>query len=124
MVAAAGFGVAGQQVALGVHLAGLLQVSPPRLAVIVLVDEIVARVVGRVDVDHLDCPKVGLVEQLQDFQVFPFDEEMLGLVPIDRLIGCGLQAGCARRLDSTKGVFLACPGEGVSVLVSQSIDVT
>ena len=83
MVAPAGLGVAGEDVALGVDLARLLQVGLERLAVVVLVDEVVAGVVGRVDVDHLDLAHIGLVEELEHLQVLALDEEVLGGLPVD-----------------------------------------
>ena len=59
-----------------VHLPGAAQVVLGGLAEVVAVDEVVAGVVGRVDVDHLDTPGVGLLEELERVQIVRLDEEV------------------------------------------------
>lgn len=66
---------------------------------IVGVDEIVAGVVRRVDVDHLDLAEIALLQKLEDFQIIALDVEVFGSVPVlalchtraqgltDRLVG-------------------------------------
>jgi hypothetical protein len=49
-----------------------------RLAEVVVVDEVVAGVVRRVDVDQLDATGVRLVQQLERLEIVPLDEEMAG----------------------------------------------
>ena len=41
----------------------------------------------------------------------------------DRLLGRGIQAGGAGRLDGAEGVALAGPGEGVGVVAGQGVEV-
>ena len=50
--------------------AGLFPVGFARLAVIVTVDEIVAGVVGRINVEALDLFTVGGEEALERFEIF------------------------------------------------------
>ena len=64
-----------------------------RLGEVVVVDEVVARVVRRVDVDELDLAEVRLLEQLQRVEVVALDEEVLRGVEVD-----GLLADRAERL--------------------------
>ena len=45
--------------------------------IVVGIDEVVASVVWRVDVNHLDLAKVRLLKQLKDFEVVPFDDHVL-----------------------------------------------
>ena len=56
-----GLDVGDQAVAGGVGLAGLDEVVSGALAEVVVVDEIVASVVRRIDVDHLDPAEIGLL---------------------------------------------------------------
>ena len=44
---------------------------------------------GRVDVDHLDLPEVGLLEEFECVQVVALDEEVLGGVEIHALLPAG-----------------------------------
>ena len=60
------------------------EVVVARLGEVVVVDEVVAGVVGRVDVDELDLAEVRLLEQLQRLEVVALDEEVLGGVEVDR----------------------------------------
>jgi hypothetical protein len=56
------------------YLTGLTKVRRVRVGEIVVIDEIVAGVVGRIDVDQLYPPEIRFVEKLQNLKVFPFDE--------------------------------------------------
>ena len=40
---------------------------------VIIVDEVIARVVGRVDVDHLDLAEVGLLQELEGVEVVAFE---------------------------------------------------
>ena len=114
VVASAGLRVGGEQIALGVLLAGQLQVGGQRVGVVVGVDKIVAGVVRWVNVDHLHSAKVGLVEELEDFQVVALDEEVLGGVKVHGFLAAGDEGGASRGLEQADGVALAGPGEGVA----------
>ena len=97
-------------------LTRVLEVGPETLAVVVRVDEVVAGVVGRVDVDHLDLAQVRLLEKLQDLKVVAFDDQVLGGVPVDALVLRGKERAEARGLDRLEAVGLAGPGQAVALL--------
>ena len=59
MEAAGGFGVGADLAALAVHLAGEFEVVLDVVLEVVGIDEVLAGVVGRVDVDELHLPGVG-----------------------------------------------------------------
>ena len=74
----------------GVHLdavlgdARLLPVGFLALCEVVGIDEVVAGVVGRVDIDALDAFAVGGSQEFEDFEVFAFDDEVaVGFVGVD-----------------------------------------
>ena len=80
----AGFGVGGEfTAALPFHLPGQPLIVADAVAVVVGVDEVLAGVVGRVDVDQLDPAGVALLEQLEHLQVVPLDHHVAGGVPLD-----------------------------------------
>ena len=114
--AAVGLGVGAELAALGVHLAGVLQVGLQALGVVVGVDEVVAGVVGRVDVDHLDLAQVRLLQELEHLEVVALDDEVLGGVEVDALLRAGAQGAEARRLDGLEAVGLARPVHAVALL--------
>ena len=116
MEATVGVGVGAEAVALVVNLPGVLQVGQQALGVVVGVDEVVAGVVGRVDVDHLDLAQVRLLQQLEDLEVVALDDEVLGGVEGDALFRGGAQGAEAGRLDGAEAVGLARPAHAVALL--------
>lgn len=44
---------------------------------IVIINEIVPRIIGRIDVDHLHLVQVGLLKKLQSFEVVALNVEVL-----------------------------------------------
>ena len=66
---------------------------------IIGIDEVVAGVVRRVDIDHFDLAEIALLQKLEDFQIIALDVEVFGGVPVlalrharaqglpDRLVG-------------------------------------
>lgn len=89
--ASVGGGVAGESIALVVVVAGDGAVFLAGLGEVVLVDEVIAGVVGRVDVDHLDLAPVVVAEELQHIQVIPLNVEVLRGVEVDGLLAAGSQ---------------------------------
>ena len=89
METAVGFRVRYQSVTLFVLLVGPFQKRLCAFGEIVFIDEVFAGVIGRVDVDHLDLPEVGLLEEFECVQVVALDEEVLGGVEIHALLPAG-----------------------------------
>ena len=84
--AAGGFGVGADLAAVTIDLAGELQVVSDIVAEVVRVDEVLAGVVGRVDVDELHLAGVGFLEELEDFEIVALDHEVARGVPIDAVL--------------------------------------
>ena len=63
-----------------------------RLLKIVPVDEIIARVVGRIDIDHLHLAEIALLQEFQHFQIVTLNIEVLRAVPVDALFLAGAQS--------------------------------
>ena len=86
-----------------------MQVGLQTLSEVVGIDELVARIVGRVDVNHLHLAEVRLLQELEYLKVVPLDEEILGLVEVDRLLAAGLERAHARLLNHFQQIRLSRP---------------
>ena len=82
MKASVGVGVLEQAVIVLVIHSHLLVFFFLRAHEIVGIDEVVAGVVRRVDVDHLHLAEIALLQQLKDFQIVALDVEVFGGVPV------------------------------------------
>ena len=58
---------------------------------IVGIDEVVAGVVRRINIDHLDLAKIALLQELEDFQIIALDVEVFSGVPVLALRHAGAQ---------------------------------
>ena len=87
----------------------------------VVVDEVVAGVVGRVDVDHLHLTQVALLEELQHLQVVPLDVQVFGGVPVLALLWAGAQGLADGLIGLHDGGLLAHPGELVGLVPLQHV---
>ena len=94
----------------------LREVVGAGLGEVVVVDEVVAGVVRRVDVDELDLAEVRLLEQLQRVEVVALDEEVLRRVEVDRLLAHRAERLGDRRVGGERGGALAGPVELVALL--------
>ena len=98
VVAAVGFGVG------ATCLAGLLFIVIQRIAEGIFVNEIVAGVVWRVDVDHLDLAVVRALEEFQYFEIVTF------------AVFLRTQCSSRRSLRLANGVSFARPSERIAFL--------
>ena len=73
MEAPVAFRVSHHAVTRFIVLTAVPQIIRSGLGKIILVDKVVASVVGRVDIDHLDLAQISLLQQLQDFQIVALD---------------------------------------------------
>jgi hypothetical protein len=96
------------------YLLRQLEVRLERVGVIVGIDKIVAGVVGRVNVNHLDAPKVRLVEEFQNFEVVAFDEQVLCVGDVHAFAWRGDERRAAWRLQEADRVALARPRERIT----------
>ncbi len=70
---------------------------------VIMIHKIIARVIWRVNINHLDLAHIGVLKQLQHFEVVALYVEVLGLVPIHAFFGTRAQ----RLVDGGSG-FLQC----------------
>lgn len=106
-IARFGFAISGE-------LSGLLEVVFEVVGVVVFIDEILAGVIGRVDIYHFDFARVGAFEDFEDFKVIAFDVEILRGIPIFGFLGAGAQCSCRGFLRFVFGLLFAAPTEFVS----------
>ena len=120
MEPAVALGVGNQATAFLVEITALRVIFGARFGKVVVVDEVVARVVGRVNVDELHLAGVGLFQNLQRVQVVALDVEVLRRIPILGLI----RLGNHRFVDGTTrldlSLALAGPGELISLTLTFS----
>ena len=82
MKASVGVGILEQAVFVLVVHSHLLVFFFLRAHEIIGIDEVVAGVVRRVDIDHLDLTEIALLQELEDFQIVALDVEVFSGVPI------------------------------------------
>ena len=116
METSVGFGVGLHACTRGVNLSCFQQVVINILAKIVVVDEVLARVVRRIDVDELDLAQVGFLQQLEGFQVVAFDEQVPGGVEVDAFFPAGAQCPGDGGIGGQQRLALAGPVELVALL--------
>ena len=98
------------RVALG-GLGGHFHVPGQWVGKVVLIHEVIARVVGRVYVDHLHLAEIGFLQQLQNLQVIALNIEVLRRVPIHAVPRYGPQGGGTAFLCQPQTVAFALPLE-------------
>ena len=97
MEAAIAVQVLHQAVAFLIKLPAVGQILLCALGKIILIHKVISSVVRRVDIDHLHLAQIGFLQQLEHFQVVPFDVEVLGIkaagsaVPPHALLPAGTQ---------------------------------
>ena len=91
MEAPVGIGVLEQTVFVLVVHSHLLVFFFLRAHEIIGVDKVVAGVVRRINVDHLDLAEIAFLQELENFQIVALDVEVFGGVPILALCHTGAQ---------------------------------
>ena len=91
MKASVGVGILEQAVFVLVVHSHLLVFFFLRAHEIVGIDEIVAGVVRRVNIDHLHLTEIALLQKLEDFQIVALDVEIFSGVPVLALRHAGAQ---------------------------------
>src|SRR5437763_957400 len=111
MIAAACFRIGRQQITFSICLPCELKVSLERIRVIVRVNEVLAGVVGRVNVDKLDASKVGLEQQLQNLQIVALYKNISRCLKVDGLFGIRHERAAAWSLQQRDSIVLTRPAE-------------
>ena len=83
---------------------------------VVIIDKIIARVVGRVDVDHFDLAEIGLLQELEGVEIVPFDEQVLGGVKVHAFFPAGAQGFGNGGIGRQHGLALARPVQMIALL--------
>lgn len=68
-----------QPVTLFIKLTTASKIALSILCKVILINKIISRVIGRVNVDHLDLAQIGFLQQLQHIQVVSLDIQILGI---------------------------------------------
>ena len=97
-------------------LAGEFEVVLDVVLEVVGIDEVLAGVVGRVDVDELHLAGVGFLEELEDFEVVALDHEVLGGVPVHAVFRARTQGAGGGGEGELAGAAFAVPVEAVFLL--------
>jgi len=82
---------------------------------VVIVDEIITGIVGRVDIDHLDLAVIRLVQDLQRRQVVALDKHIARRIPIDGIRLVGMERLDSLLLDGSENVALTLPAKPVAL---------
>lgn len=98
-----------------INLTGEFEIVADGVGVIIVVHEVIACVVWRVDVDHLDLTVVVLLEHLEHFEVVTLNEHVLSSVPVNRLLFVGHKRCRGGGLGGANGVALARPRQTKSL---------
>ena len=89
---------------------------------VILIDKVIAGIVGRINVYHLDLAEIGLLQKFQDFQIIALNVEILAV----KTTGCAVfadtvrdhraESGGNRRICRKYGLPLVRPGELIALL--------
>ena len=88
MEAAVAFGVCHHAVAFFVILTAVAHVILSALCKVILINKVIARIVRRVNVNHLDLAQIGFLQELQHFQIIALNIEVLAV----KTAGCTVLA--------------------------------
>ena len=69
-----------------IHSATCLVILFRRHSKIIMIDKVVTRIIGRVDIDHLHLAHIRTLQQFQHFEVVALDIEVFGIVPIQGIL--------------------------------------
>ena len=102
-------------IALIIGDACLCLVTTARLLEVVVVDEIIASVIWRIDINHLDLAIICLVQDLQRRQIIALDKHIARRIPIDRIRPVGMERLDGLLLDGSEDVALTLPAKTVAL---------
>ena len=76
-----------------------------------MIHKIIARIIWRVDIYHLNLTHIGVLKQLQNFEVIAFDIEILCMLPVHTFLWAGAQRFVNRCSSLLKGSPFAHPSK-------------
>ena len=82
-----------------------------RLSEIIMIYKIIACVIWRVNINHLNLAHVGVLKQLQNFEVIALDIEILCMLPVHTFLGTRTQRLVDRRCRLSQGSTFAHPSK-------------
>ncbi len=109
VVPAFGFSIRGKFLAVAARLLRPPEIVRDAVFEVIRVDEVMARVVRRIDVNELDVAVIVLLEHLEDLEVIAFDESIRRRVPVPGLALFRTQRCGSGQLGGTHGALLARP---------------
>lgn len=112
------FGVGYETIPQLVKLTGVLKISRFGFCEIVFIHKIVARVVRRVDVYHLDFMQVCLLKAFEDIKIVALDIEIVCLVEVQAFFPAWSERSIDWGIGEVIGSLFVGPGELVSFLRS------
>lgn len=95
--------------------ARLCLVATARLLEVIVVNEIITSVIGRVDINHLDLAVIRLVQNLQRRQIVALNKHIARRIPIDGIRPVGMERLNGLLLDSGEDVALTLPAKPVAL---------
>ena len=122
MKATIALSVGHKPVAFFVILATIIHIVRRTLCKIVLIDKIVACIIGRINVDHLDLAQIGFLQELQHFQIIALDVEVLavkaaGCTVLTNAVCHNRAQGCRNgRIGRQHRLFLVRPSKLIAFL--------
>lgn len=118
--ATVGFGVALQGakglVALGIKSPIGLFKSLFALSEIVIIDEIVTRIIGRVNVNHLHAAEIRFAKDFEHVEIVALNIEIFSCIEVNRFFATRAQRKFYRLVGKTRGSSFVGPGELVALL--------
>lgn len=92
-----------------IHIARLLIIFLSTLFEVIVINEVIARVVRRIDINHLHLAQIRLLQQLQSVKVVALDVNVLRVLPIHTPLRHRAQRLVDGRRSLTTGGLLAHP---------------
>lgn len=118
METAVAFGVLHHAVALFIELTAVGKILIRTLSKVILIHKVVAGVVRRINVDHLDFSEIGFLQQLQHFEVVALNIEVLCGVKVHAFLPAGTQRLIDRCVGKQNRLFLIRPSKLIALLIT------
>ena len=99
-------------------LTATLNIIISRLCKIILIHEVIASVIRRIDINHLDLAKVVLTQKLQYIKVVTFYVEIFSIVEVHTFLSARTQCLADRSISGNNGLFLPGPGELIALVIT------